>query len=295
MIITEILGGLGNQLFEYAHARFLSLRLKQDLQFDISFFDRYHRKDVYRLDKFNTNIKIASDDEIYRIKRKVRKPVILRRIYRKLGGSPYVNSKYHFDNERIDSCDIETLKYYDDLYISGYFGNQKYFIEIEDVIRKAFTLKKTLNLDNKQVLSQIKKSNSVSIHIRRGDYVNNNYFAEIPLNFYHKSVDYIERHYPQSTYFIFSDDLNWAKENLKLEQKTVFVDINNESTDYMELILMAACKHNIIANSTFSWWSGWLNNNPDKIVIAPQKWYNNKETQISYENGNLVPNNWIKL
>ena len=295
MIITEILGGLGNQLFEYAHARSLSIKLEQELYFDLSFFDRYHRKDVYRLDRFNTNVNNASEEDINRLKRKYRTPDIFRKVINKLGGSPYSNSKYHFDNERIDKTSIKVLKQYKDLYISGYFANQKYFMVIEDIIRKEFTLKEPLNIENQKMFDLINSTPSVSLHIRRGDYVGNGFFAEIPLSYYHDAVTIIEKKYPKSTYYIFSDDLQWVKENLTLNVNTIYVDINDSSTDYMELMLMAACKHNIIANSTFSWWGAWLNSNSEKIVIAPKIWFNNKEAQAKYNNGKLVPVNWIKI
>jgi len=295
MIIAEIIGGLGNQLFEYANAKALSLKLNQEVYFDLSFFDRYHRNDVYRLDKFNTNIPIATTNDIYRLKRHEKKPDIYRKISRKLGLSQYSNWKYHFDNSWFEKNNLSKLISLKNMYVSGYYGDERYFMEIKEIIRKEFTLKNSLNTENTKVLSHIENSNSVSIHVRRGDYINNPYFAEIPLDYYRRAINYIETYQPNSSYFIFSDDLNWVKENLKPEQKTVFVDINDAATDYMELTLMASCKHNIIANSTFSWWAGWLNKNKNKIVIAPKTWYDNKKAQYSYDKGNLIPNSWIKL
>ncbi|MDA3929917.1 MAG: alpha-1,2-fucosyltransferase [Prolixibacteraceae bacterium] len=295
MIITEILGGLGNQLFEYAHARALSIRLDQELYFDLSFFDSYHRNDVYRLDKFNTSVKVANFKDIQRLKQKIIKPDILRRGLKKLGASGYYSKSNHFENNWIDRPDIKLLEKKDSIYISGYFANQKYFIEIENIIRHEITLKEPLNSENEKVLTQIKNSNSVSIHIRRGDYVNNHYFAELPLDYYYRAIDYLESYSPNSTYFIFSDDMPWVKENFKLQAKIIYVDINDSLTDYMELILMASCQHNIIANSTFSWWAGWINNNINKVVIAPNVWFGNSLAQEKYKNGHLVPNSWIKI
>lgn len=302
MIIVQIVGGLGNQLFQYAHARTLALSLKQELYFDLGFFEEYDRsKDklnthiVYKLNNFNIKVCPAKDEEINKIRRRLLKPDIVRKVYRRLGGSSYVNKDCHFDNEKIDNCDIDTIRDYDDVFISGFFADQKYFIEIENIIREEFSLRESLNAKNQEMLSQIKTANSVSLHIRRGDYVGNNYFAEIPIEYYLKAVDYIEKHFPNSSYFVFSDDINWARANIKLDKKVVFVDINDASTDYMELILMSACKHNIIANSTFSWWGAWLNENKQKIIIAPKIWYNKQEAQKKYDQGHLVPSNWIKI
>jgi len=294
MIIVELTAGLGNQLFQYAHAKALSIKLDQELLFDLRFFERW-KDDIYRLHRFNTIVNSADQSDIARLKRQLKKPDIYRKIIRRLGFSPYKNTKYHFENERLDHISIDELKGYKDLYVSGYFGDRKYFAGIEEIIRKEFTLKEPLNIANQKILDQIKKTNSVSLHIRRGDYVGNAFFAEIPLDYYRKSIHHIETLYPGSTCFIFSDDIPWAREHLIMSQECVYVDINDSSTDYMDLMLMAACKHNIIANSTFSWWGAWLNSNPEKIVIAPKIWFNNENAQISYNKGNLVPDNWVKL
>lgn len=295
MIITEIYGGLGNQLFEYAHTKALSIKLNKEVFFDLSFFDKYHIKNVYRLNKFDTNVNVVETKYINKLKRKTITPNIVRWGLKKLGASGFYSKKNHFDEHWFENNDFSKLNKKKDLYISGYFADEKYFIEIEDIIRKEFTLKKPLNIENEKVLSQIKNSNSISIHIRRGDYVKNSFFAQIPLSYYRKAVDYMENNSPNSSYFIFSDDITWVKENLKIEQKTIFVDINDATTDYMELMLMASCKHNIIANSTFSWWGAWLNNNSEKIIIAPKIWFGNTEAQAKYKNGNLVPSTWKKI
>ncbi len=294
MIVVELTAGLGNQLFQYAHAKALSVKLKQDLYFDLSFFERWN-DDVYRLDSFNTIVKQASEEDINKLKRRLKKPDLYRKIIRRFGFSPYSNSQFHFDNERIDNTSVELLKEYPNLYISGYYADQKYFIDIEPVLRKEFTLKQGFNKENKVFENKIKSSNSVSLHIRRGDYVNNPFFANIPLEYYKKAMDYILGKNRDSVFFVFSDDLNWVKNNLNYDAEIQYVDINSSKTDYMDLMLMASCKHNIIANSTFSWWGAWLNNNPGKIVIAPQIWYNNKEAQQLCSLGGLVPANWIKM
>ena len=295
MIIVEIMAGLGNQLFQYANAYSLSKSLKKDLRLDLSFFERSHRKDVFRLDKFNIVFEEAEINDIARLKRKVLKPDILRKIGRSIGIVPYSNFKYHFDNDRIDDCLINNRNYASEMYVSGYFADEKYFKKFEIDLRKQFVLKKSLNSSNLKMLNRIENSNSISVHIRRGDYVGNSFFAEIPITYYQEAIRYIEERVNNITLFIFSDDLEWAKNNFVTKNKTVFVGINDSATDYMELALMAACKHNIIANSTFSWWGAWLNNNFNKIVIAPKVWFNDKSSQSKYSNGGLVPSEWLKI
>lgn len=295
MIVVEILGGLGNQLFEYAHAKSISKELDQELLFDLSFFNRYHRDDVFRLDRYNTSLNMANERDISRLKRKAINNKYIRGLRKRIGLSTYKANGFHFDNEAIDRMTKEELKQYDDLYISGFFADLKYFKSIENEIRKEFTLKSGLNKENRDMIAKIKKENSISLHVRRGDYVGNIFFTEIPPSYYQKSIDYMKKRINNFTLFVFSDDIEWVKKNLKIEQNIVFVNINDAKTDYMELMLMSACNHNIIANSTFSWWGAWLNNNQNKIVIAPKIWFNNKSAQKKYQNGALVPKDWIKL
>ncbi len=294
MFIVELTAGLGNQLFQYAHAKALSVKLKQDLYFDLSFFERW-KDDVYRLDNFNTVVKKASEEDINKLKRRLKKPDLYRKIIRKFGFSPYSNSQFHFDNDRIDNTSPETIKKLSDLFVSGYFADQRYFMDIEDIIRKEYTLKNGFNEQNKVFENKIKNCHSVSLHIRRGDYVNNPFFANIPLEYYKKAMDYMLQKNRDSVFFVFSDDLNWVKDNLNYNAEIQYVDVNSSKTDYMDLMLMASCEHNIIANSTFSWWGAWLNNNSGKIVIAPQKWFNDTNAQKIYSAGRLVPANWIKM
>lgn len=292
MIIGEISAGLGNAMFQYAFARSLALKLDQDLYFYIT----TNAQPVFRFDKFNVKIPPAHEEDINRLRKKVIKNNIIRGVFKRLKVPIHYNTKYHFDNHRIDNTSLEKLEKIEDLYISGYYGDQKYFIENENIIRKEFTLKEPLNEENKRMRAEIFNSNSVSIHIRRGDYVGNNFFADIKPKHYENAVNYISERTDQDIIcYIFSDDIEWARKNLNLNVKTVFVDINTAETDYMELMLMAACKHNIIANSTYSWWGAWLNNNPNKIVIAPKVWYNNPKAQRYYAKGALVPNDWIKI
>ena len=296
MIIAEITAGLGNQLFQYANAKRIAIAKKQNLKLDLKFYETWKNPDYFRLDKFNTNYTIANNDEINFFKRVIfsQHRIDIRILIKILNRKLFKNNKYHIDCKTY-KYDKKKLNKRKNLYLSGYWGNEKYFKNIETIIRNEFTLKSGLNLENQKIQNKIRNSNSISLHIRRGDYVNNPFFAEIPLDYYRKAIDYIESFFPNSIYFIFSDDLNWARHNIKIDNEINFVDANNAKTDYMDLILMSHCKHNIIANSTFSWWGAWLNENPDKIVIAPAKWYEDKKAQRWYEKGFLVPPEWIKV
>lgn len=151
---------------------------------------------------------------------------------------------------------------------------------------------------NLQILKEIKTNNqSVSLHIRRGNYVNvesvNKVHGTTKLNYYYEAIKAIAKICEQPVFYIFSDDINWAKENLKLSYKHVYIDHNSAKKDYEDLRLMSACKHNILANSTFSWWGAWLNVNKEKIIIAPREWFADPEK--NKESESIIPKTWVRL
>ncbi|MBC7981871.1 alpha-1,2-fucosyltransferase, partial [Candidatus Parcubacteria bacterium] len=175
--------------------------------------------------------------------------------------------------------------------VTGNHGNyhrEKYFIEVKDQVLKQFTLKNPLSQTAQDVLKNI-DTNSVSIHIRRGDYVNNNHHGSCDLGYYYKALHHIKSKISSPHFFIFSDDIQWAKDNMQIGEAT-FVS-NGDIPEVEELILMSMCSHNIIANSTFSWWAAYLNQNLHKIVIAPKQW-TRKETSDTLE---ILPKTWIQL
>jgi hypothetical protein len=141
--------------------------------------------------------------------------------------------------------------------------------------------------------TSITNTNSVSIHIRRGDYVQNHRVLRengiCSLSYYKRAVAELEKTQKDIFYFIFSDDINWVKKNISLGRDTVFVS-DTTLTDSEELVIMSKCKHNIIANSSFSWWAAWINQNPNKICVAPKPWFNTAK----YDS-NLIPKSWIQL
>jgi len=295
MVISQIVGGLGNQLFQYAFARRLSLYLDQDLFLDLDFFEDYHVPDVFRLDKFNLSYQLADNNDVSRLKR-IAVNGIRGKIYRrKKKKNLYQNIHNHYDQKWFYNNSLSQLDKKKDIYLSGYFANPYFFYEIEDLIVKEFTLKNALNLTNKKMKEQIESTNSVSLHIRRGDYVNNSLFANIPLSYYEEGISIFKEKYVNPVFFIFSDDLQWAMENLKINSDMVFVDINDRKTDFMELNLMSSCKNNIIANSTFSWWGAYLNQNKDKTVIAPKVWYKQKGAQAGYSKRKVYQKGWQKI
>ncbi len=256
----KIKGGLGNQMFQYAYGKKLILIDKKNIFFDISSFNK-KSKDTGRqfiLDKFNIDSSIE-----------------------------FIN-KGNFITSFINKIISKITGNY------GFYQSEKYFKPIEKIIRREFTLKEPLSSAAQIISNEIlDKKDSVSIHIRRGDYVldkkTNKHHGTCELDYYKKAIEYIKDKIQSPVFFIFSDDIEWPKENIK-EENSFFIS-NPEIKDYEELILMSNCNHQIIANSSFSWWGAWLNQNPNKIVIAPQKWLN---TDISKQ-PDIVPKTWIKI
>ncbi len=289
MIIVRLIGGLGNQMFQYACGRSLSQKNNAELKLDVTGFDSYklHR---YSLDAFNIKKEVASEKEIERFKNyKIRSG---RRwfLYNKLiaDGSKYFQEK-GFD------FDPDVLELQGDAYLDGYWQSAKYFKEIGSTIRSDFSFVLPQGEKDKEISALINACTAVSIHIRRADYVTNTTtnktHGTCSIEYYNQAIELLAEKVSSPCFFVFSDDHEWVKQNLKSTYPMVYVEHNGADTNYQDLRLMTSCKHNIIANSSFSWWGAWLNANPNKIVIAPKKWFANA---IRNED-DIIPSTWSRL
>ena len=270
MIFIKLKGGLGNQMFQYAIAKSLALKTKQKVFIDKSFFKTYDLHQ-FSLKHFNVNIPYVTLG------------IFLQKILLKLRlQKNYYEPSLRFDNAA-NSCNkpINVL--------NGYFASEKYFKEIREQLLIDFTVTSNLKEETENLCKEIKAENSIAIHIRRGDFLQHETHNTNKDDYYIKAINYIENTVDKPVFYFFSDDINWVKSNYKLTSKCVFVDFNNAESNYEDLFLMSKCKHNIIANSTFSWWSAWLNVNPKKIVIAPKVWLKGKEEECK----DVVPENWL--
>jgi hypothetical protein len=312
MIIVNVKGGIGNQLFQYALSRNIEIKNNYLIKFDKSSFVNYKFPHKFRLEVFNTKLNIASDKEIEAVisrttnlKNLKNNPIYnkygiisktLRFLYRKFIFLSFYNKSFIEENQF--GFDRRILDVDDNTYIDGYWGKYQYFEEIREILLNEISIKKEFQTEKyTQDLMEIQKRNSVSIHIRRG-YAkrksDENLFGVLPLSYYLRAVELIKEKVDDPFFYIFSDDSEWAQNNLQLEGNSEFINFGAEG-DYLELLLMSKCKHNIIANSTFSWWAAWLNNNSDKMVIVPEKWYASKKRQNFYNKGYLIPPEWMKL
>ena len=294
MIIVKLMGGLGNQMFQYAMGRALSLRTNTELKLNLSWFAMRGSGDVsrpYDLSNFNIVENAATAEELKKFKgyehgvaRRVR--AFLSR-FAPLSWQSHIQEKYfHFDPA------ILTITH--DAYLSGYWQSEQYFSDFAETLRKDFTFRKPLAGENERLADDILKHEAVSIHIRRGDYVsdakNLNFYESCSLEYYYQGLAEISQRYPDLHVYVFSDDIEWAKHNLNISQPITFISHNHGENAFEDMRLMSLCKHNIIANSTFSWWAAWLNQSPDKIVIAPKRWF-----VQSRSTDDLIPITWFKL
>lgn len=284
--IVKFNGGLGNQMFQFAFGKALEKKMHFGTYFDMSFFNkRYSRPfelDIFglklnKIEDFLTKFKLAL---IWKLRKKLNNKNFL-------GINFYQESHFEYDEN--------LFKLKPNTYIEGFFQSEKYFKDIESELRTDFKFKNPPNEENQKLIEKIEKTNSVSLHIRRGDYVQKKHFINVyatcSLDYYKRGVELIANKYESPTLFIFSDDIEWVKENLKLPYDSIYVNHNKGRHSFEDMRLMSLCKHNVIANSSFSWWGAWLNNNSKKIVIAPDKWFND-ENIIQTD---IIPTGWIKL
>lgn len=267
MIIVRVVGGLGNQMFQYAYAKALQHK-GYDVKLDISKFKKYKLHGAYQLDKYNIDLEIANP-----ISESLPKKVLLKSVK---------ESNLLFDKK------MQTLQ--GNEYVKGYFQTEKYFTKIRAMLLEQFKIKVEISNKAQDIAKDILSfKNTCSLHIRRGDYVSNPKAKSIhgtcSLDYYKKALQLVNSSYNNTHFFIFSDDIEWAKKNLPVEN-TMYVE--GTKIPHEDLYLMSLCHHNITANSSFSWWGAWLNTNLEKMVISPKKWYVQKENEV-------ICKNWIKI
>lgn len=292
MIIVRLIGGIGNQMFQYAAGRAIACRNNTYLKLDISSFEQYTLRS-YRLDCFNLVEDFATHDNIKHLKPD--RSQLFSFGFNKLQQKIIPWHKQSVIKERTFDFDPDVLKIRENAYIDGYWQSERYFKDIAHTIRNDFTFKRESDEVNKGVLSTIQDTNSVSLHIRRGDYVSDPKTMEthgvLGAEYYIQALNLMGKKVKEPQVFIFSDDIPWARDNLKTDLPLHFIEHNGIEKDYEDMRLMSLCKHHIIANSSFSWWGAWLCQNPQKIVIAPKKWFNKPNINTN----DLIPESWIRL
>jgi hypothetical protein len=274
MIIVQVKEGLGNQMFQYAFGRTLAELSGQELKLDLSWYDRQKTgltRRSYELSAFNIEESLATSEEIAALKRDLggtefrKRAARLRARYLRLPGQTHVIEKHR----NFESALLRPRK---NVYCEGYWQVEKYFLACGDILRREFTHKQAPDGRNLELLERIKGTPSVSLHIRRGDYLTLSKYNVCSLDYYYRGIEIIAGEIQKVALFIFSDDIDWARRNFKTPQPHFFVDINAGASPAEDLRLMRNCRHHVIANSSFSWWGAWLAEGRDKIVIAPAQW-----------------------
>lgn len=295
------MGGLGNQMFQYAAGKSLAHSLQVPLKLDISFLnDKTPKQDFtfrnYGLSRFNINDEIILHSELLRFQ---------------TNSEIFANTKIQSINWRFLQNRLpipKIIKHHEtnfypgffrisrNSYLHGYWQSEKYFKPYGELLRECFSI--TDSKIHKMVDATVNENmhaSTVSVHVRRGDYATNENINSVhglcPTSYYTNALETISKRVSDPVFFFVSDDMDWVMRNftpLQKDHNIVFVTARDE---FHDLLLMQKCMHNIIANSSFSWWGAWLNSNPGKIVIAPRRWF----VDQSIPTDDLIPNSWIRL
>lgn len=277
MFYFKLTGGLGNQLFQYAAASALNLATQQKVAFYFEDSNDYAIRKL-ELEHYKLKIEIAHPSSIPG-------STMIDRLKRKLNIDHFFREKQHFQYQP-DFFEQPPNTFY-----IGYWQNEKYFLEHRAQLIQNLKWEKPLNAENLLLKKRItNNTNTVAVHVRRGDYIQNpianQFHGECTIDYYRNAMNYMEQKVPEANYYFFSDDPVWVKSEFNFIKNLTIID-GNANAPAIDLHLMSCCRHQIIANSSFSWWGAWLNTNANKIVIAPKKWTNQ---HIDCE---IVPKEWV--
>jgi hypothetical protein len=292
MIVVKLMGVLGNQMFQYALGRRLAYDRGVPLRLDLTWFDESPIKggDTVRefvLDGWRVKAERATEDDLARFP--LSRP-ILKRLSRYF--SPLLRPVV---TERSFRFDPRVLRVPRTAYLSGYWQSAKYFASIEGLLRTDFSMNVPSCPHVERLVEEAGRAGSISIHVRRGDYVNNpstnTFHGVCTVDYYRLAAKRVADEVAEPHFLVFSDDPDWARENLKLEWPTSFVEHDSRCVPHNDIWLMSLCSHHIIANSSFSWWGAWLSASPGKVVVAPKQWFR----QPGIDTFDLIPAGWLRI
>lgn len=262
MIIAKIYGGLGNQLFQYAIGKAVSAYFRVPLKLDITAYDTYDYHNGFRLNQFQIHAEVARKDEIVSLRGG---GGLFSKLSRKAG---LMKTTYYAERERtIYDAEVFSTGH---RYLEGYWQNQQYFLSVKGALIREIVPTQPLKAQALVYQDQLKEVEAVGLHVRRGDYLKNPHMGVLGLSYYQHAVDYVSSFVKSPVFFVFSNDLSWCKTNLTFLKNPIFIE--GTDSEIEDMMLMAQCQHNIIANSSFSWWAAWLNQNNAKVIVAPKNW-----------------------
>jgi hypothetical protein len=295
MIVVKLQGGLGNQMFQYAAGKSLSLKWGKPLFLDISVVDAYTPnvdKRQYALpifEKINTPLSSSFFSGSFFMPHRWDNRI------RKILGGPLrkvLNENTHSFNESFNTIQPPVL-------IDGYWQSEKYFKPYEAAIRNDFEFPPLLSTDaNREIMQDMESHVAVSVHVRRGDYVKygteNKFFGLCEVPYYQQAIDWLLSRKTGLKFYFFSEDADWVEANLmRPGLNAAIVKGNLHEDSWKDMFLMSRCQHHILANSSFSWWGAWLNPSKEKTVIVPSKWFNTDDPY--FEPNDVVPENWVRI
>ncbi|PKO82911.1 MAG: alpha-1,2-fucosyltransferase [Betaproteobacteria bacterium HGW-Betaproteobacteria-11] len=293
MIVVRISGGLGNQMFQHAAGLALAQRHGVALRFDLEWFDRTQLHQGLELPRvFGLDVLRASESEMRQVLRwcshSLARRIMARPVFRSLRPTSWViEPHFHY------WPGFEAIGPF--AYLEGYWQSARYFAAIEPEVRARFRFALPLDARSAALAEQMAACNSVSLHVRCGDFSRDPTVRRVHgvdlSAYYPAAVTEITRRVASPRFFVFSDEPEWVAKNLALPGPITLVDHNRGPDSYRDMQLMAACRHHLIANSSFSWWGAWLNPSPEKIVIAPRQWFR----VTSFDTKDIYCPGWIIL
>lgn len=288
MIVVKIDGGLGNQMFQYAYGLYHAQRLQTALLLDLREYE-HQPAHGYLLDRFQIQAEVATGDVLRRLPRRYRNPDARRGgFFNWLGQRPLRRHK-----ESPFGFAAKHLKIPDDSYLIGYWQSERFFPGIESTLRKHFCPRLPLSPASQQVADHMRSTNSIALHVRRGDYITHStnaaIYEHLQLDYYlHCLNDWAARQSDSPEVFIFSNDIAWCRKHFQLAWPTRFVDHNHGNTAHEDMLLISQAASCVIANSTFSWWSAWLNARSDHTIYAPPRWFRSG----TLDDRHIIPDRW---
>ncbi len=290
MKIVRVKGGLGNQLFQYSFALLLRKLTGEEVKLDMSNYAATVNDPIRkpRLMKFSTSVPAATQEEIDKvcIFRHTEKQAT--KSYRlKIGAESMLNRRYYLEKSRAytDPCGILKYDYFD-----GYWQSWKNVDAVWDLLKKDLVPNDPLHESTRHMIKQVAGENSVFLGVRRGDYTNWKHWGNFGNSYYQRAMDHMEKNLDHPKFYLFSNDVAWAKENIDFSGRDLVIREQEEIIDdFEDHMIMAACRHSIIMTSTFYWWGARMNDNPEKIVAAPRNWFSdNKPIDI-------LPPHWVRI
>jgi hypothetical protein len=285
MVIVQLTGGLGNQLFQYAAGKSLALSQGSKLKCDLGSYGKQGSRS-FDLNCFKLDVEVATREELESLQSK---NLITKALQRTL--PPHKRKAYREPHFHFDPSFFSARK---DIYLKGNWQSERYFKRFEDQIKNEFEIKEEYVSHLEELASSLMSQSSISVHIRRGDYLQQQflqYHGVLSAHYYNEAIKQIAQNVTNPKFYFFSDDIQWVMQNLDLDFPHEFISGKATRSSIEDFYLMQSCQHNIIANSSFSWWAAWLNRNPGKNIVAPRQWFQ----QGPKDTYDLLPDKWIKV